>query len=58
MGNAKTLAVSRKHRRKRHAAKERASEFLRTKGGDAAQLSQLAQKMLQRRLRLTQSSSS
>jgi len=57
MGNAKTLAVSRKHRRRRHTAKEKAHEFLRTKGGDASQLSQLAQKILQRRLRLSPPSS-
>jgi hypothetical protein len=58
MGNAKTFAVSRKHRRKRRAAKEKAAEFLRTKGGDASDLSHLAQKILQRRLRLAPTSSS
>jgi len=58
MGNSKTFAVSRKHRRKRRSAKEKAAEFLRSKGGNASELSHLAQKILQRRLRLSPTSSS
>jgi hypothetical protein len=57
MGNSKSFAVARKHRHKRRVAKDKASEFLRTKGGDATQLSQLARKILQRRLRLSPTSS-
>lgn len=57
MGNSKDFAVARKHRRKRRLAKEKASEFLHTKGGDASKLSQLARKILQRRLRLSPTSS-
>ena len=55
VGNSKTLGAARKHRRKRRAAKHKVHEFLRGKGGDASKLSILAQKMLQRRLRLTTS---
>ncbi len=53
MANAKDFAVARKHRHKRRAAKQKVRDFLRTKSGDASKLSQLAQKMLQRRLRLS-----
>ncbi len=55
MGNSKTFGVARKHRRKRRAAKEKVYQFMRTKGADASKLSVLAQKMLQRRLRLAKS---
>lgn len=53
MGNSKTFQAARKHRKKKRAARHKVSEFLRSKGGDASKLSQLAQKMLQRRLRVS-----
>jgi hypothetical protein len=53
MGNSKTLAAARKHRHKKRAARQKVRDFLRSKGGDASKLSQLAQMMLRRRLRVS-----
>ena len=53
MGNSKTLAAARKHRHKKRVARQKVSDFLRSRSGDASKLSQLAQKMLRRRLRVS-----
>ena len=51
MGNSKTHAVARKHRRKERAAKERVHQHLAGKG-DADKLPALAKRFLGRTLRL------
>jgi hypothetical protein len=51
MSNSKKIAIARKHRRKRRAAKHKVHDFLHTKGGKAADLPDLARRALRRRLR-------
>ena len=51
MANSKKIAIARKHRRKRRAAKHKVHDFLHTKGGKAADLPDLARRVLRRRLR-------
>ena len=52
MGNSKTLGVERKHRQRRHAAKEHVRAHLEGKL-PSEQLSSLARRFLQRHLRIT-----
>jgi len=51
MANSKKIDIARKHRRKRRAAKNKVHDFLRTKGGKAEDLPDLARRALRRRLR-------
>ena len=51
MANSKKIGIARKHRRRRRAAKHKVHDFLRTKGGKAEDLPDLARRVLRRRLR-------
>ena len=54
MANSKKIGIARKHRRRRRAAKKNVEDFLHSKGAKAADLPDLARRVLHRRLRLRQ----